>query len=164
MEIIKKVSKIETSMGNVPIGICLQLLAVVFQFYRVDGLCSGSGPVPNVCTNRMLSKRGDIRIVISAQLHESKPSKQCDSISVSGFQTAVAVQWITEKLNGFGNKSRAYIPGVAIGKTLIVHEHILVETESCHKFGNWLEMDLQCKYHGYALRFKSLENRFYTNL
>ncbi|OWF48772.1 Metabotropic glutamate receptor 3 [Mizuhopecten yessoensis] len=60
------------------------------------------------CRDRTISANGTLNFAVIANLHETSAGKYCGSISTKGFQTAIAIEWITNILS-------SYIPGITLG-------------------------------------------------
>ncbi|XP_052085292.1 uncharacterized protein LOC127722624 [Mytilus californianus] len=70
------------------------------------------------CRDRTISAEGDLNIAIPVSLHESRDGQRCGNISVSGFQSAIAMEWIIKILNGNYSGSSSFIPGLTLGYTI----------------------------------------------
>ncbi|XP_060062925.1 uncharacterized protein LOC132543442 [Ylistrum balloti] len=61
------------------------------------------------CKDRTISTNGTFNIAIVANMHETFAGRYCGNISPQGFQTAMAIEWITNLVNSY------YMPGIPLG-------------------------------------------------
>lgn len=102
--------KINMDVKQISINFC-----IVFTLftYCLCYQCSSSGGAS--CQDRTISGIGTVRFTALISMHNSN-SGNCGNVSPQGFQAAIALQWITELLNGNGSIDNAYIPGISLGK------------------------------------------------
>ncbi|XP_033746838.1 uncharacterized protein LOC117331940 [Pecten maximus] len=65
-------------------------------------------PMDGHCRDRTISSNGTLNFAVIANMHETLSGKYCGGISTQGFQTAIAIEWITNILS-------SYIPGITLG-------------------------------------------------
>ncbi|XP_071181823.1 uncharacterized protein [Mytilus edulis] len=69
------------------------------------------------CRDRTISAEGDLNIAIPVSIHDSRDGR-CGNISISGFQSAIAMEWIIKILNGNDSGRSSFIPGLTLGYTI----------------------------------------------
>lgn len=73
------------------------------------------GNIRGYCQEEMFSSPGIVRFAASVGVHSPRDDHSCGDISTTGVQTAMAVRWIVDILNGMGDFSKAFIQGISIG-------------------------------------------------
>ena len=71
------------------------------------------------CKERTVSVSGDFNIAVPISIHHPMEDKFCGEVSISGVQTALAVEWIVSILNGNQSGSDSFIPGVKLGMFMV---------------------------------------------
>lgn len=95
-------------------AICIEIILLGIKTTKATS-CDNS-LFNGYCRDRTISAEGDLNIVISVSIHESRDGQRCGDISVSGFQSAIAMEWIIKILNGNDSGSSSFIPGLTLGK------------------------------------------------
>ena len=67
------------------------------------------------CRDKVISVTGDLNIAVPISIHDDKDERFCGDVSISGVQSAIAIEWIFNILNG-NNSGSYFIPGVKLGK------------------------------------------------
>ncbi|XP_062589371.1 uncharacterized protein LOC134251025 [Saccostrea cucullata] len=73
------------------------------------------GQPEGYCHEQTFSETGQVRFAATIGIHEPHGDHLCGDISPSGVQTAMAVKWIVDILNGAGNFVNAFVPGIKLG-------------------------------------------------
>ncbi|XP_061187830.1 uncharacterized protein LOC133195878 [Saccostrea echinata] len=89
---------------------CLPLKCMAStRCYYSDGQPEG------YCHEQTFSETGQVRFAATIGIHEPLDDHLCGDISPSGVQTAIAVKWIVDILNGAGDFVNAFVPGIKLG-------------------------------------------------
>lgn len=73
------------------------------------------GQIKGYCHDEIFSSPGQVRFSVMVGVHSPRDAHSCGDISPGGVQTAMAVKWIVDILNGAGDFSKAFVPGIRLG-------------------------------------------------
>ena len=73
------------------------------------------------CRDKTISMIGDFNVAVTIGIHQSSDGRVCDRpVSISGFQAAIALEWITSILNEGMPGNDSYVPDVKFGNYTII--------------------------------------------
>lgn len=92
---------------------CFGSLVICIELIQTDDCVDSSSNA--YCRDKVISITGDLNIAVPISIHDHRDERFCADVSIPGFQSAIAIEWIFNILNG--NNSGSYlIPGVKLGK------------------------------------------------